>query len=97
MEGGLRGRSGRFLNRRAIEFQLARRDIDLAFRMKHAINSLNRGHYCFRMDDIEAFKRRLEEKKIHYCDYGTWAMAGWYQIFFHDPDGNIVDVHQTRK
>jgi hypothetical protein len=24
-------------------------------------------------------------------------MAGWYQIFFHDPDGNIVDVHQTRK
>jgi len=24
-------------------------------------------------------------------------MNGWHQIFFHDPDGNIVEVHQVQK
>ena len=24
-------------------------------------------------------------------------MKGWYQIFFHDPEGNIIEVHQTGK
>jgi len=86
-----------FVTDGAVEFHLARRDVDLGFRMKHFINPLDRGHFCFRTDDIEAFKRRLEAKKIPYSDYGTWAMAGWYQIFFHDPDGNIIEVHQTGK
>jgi glyoxylase I family protein len=31
---------------------------------------------------------------VPYADYGKWALAGWYQIFFHDPDGNIIEVHQ---
>jgi hypothetical protein len=22
-------------------------------------------------------------------------MNGWHQIFFHDPDGNVVEVHQV--
>lgn len=80
-----------------VEFHLARRDIELGFRMKHFVNPLDRGHFCFRTDDIEGFKRRLDEKKIPYSDYGVWAIAGWYQIFFHDPDGNIIEVHQTGK
>ena len=83
-----------FLTDGAVEFHIARKDVDLGFRMQQAINPLDRGHFCFRTDDIEAFKRRLEEKGIPYADYGTWAMAGWYQIFFHDPDGNIIEVHQ---
>ena len=86
-----------FVTDGAVEFHLARRDVDLGFRMKQAINPLDRGHFCFRTDDIEGFKRRLEEKQIPYSDYGTWAMSGWYQIFFHDPDGNIIEVHQTGK
>jgi len=84
-----------FVTDGAVEFHLARRDIELGFRMKQAINPLDRGHFCFRTDDIVAFKKRLEEMGIPYADYGKWAMAGWYQIFFHDPDGNIVEVHQT--
>ena len=80
-----------------VEFHLARRDIELGFRMKHFVNPLDRGHFCFRTDDIEGFKRRLDEKKIPYSDYGVWAIAGWHQIFFHDPDGNIIEVHQTGK
>ncbi|HJU30065.1 MAG TPA: VOC family protein [Hyphomicrobiaceae bacterium] len=51
----------------------------------------------FRTDDIDAFKRRLKEKGIPYSDFGTWAMKGWEQIFFYDPDGNIVEVHQVRE
>jgi glyoxylase I family protein len=84
-----------FLTDGTVEFHLARKDVDLALRMKHAINPLERGHICFRTDDIEGLKRRLEEQGIPYADYGKWAMAGWYQIFFHDPDGNIIEVHQT--
>ncbi|MFN3260135.1 MAG: VOC family protein [Pikeienuella sp.] len=86
-----------FVTDGAVEFHIARRDVDLGFKMKHAINPLDRGHFCFRTDDIEGFKRRLEARQIPYSDYGTWAMAGWYQIFFHDPDGNIIEVHQTGK
>ena len=37
----------------------------------------------------------LDEKGIPYSDYGVWAMADWYQVFLQDPDGNIVEVHQT--
>jgi hypothetical protein len=39
-------------------------------------------------------KKRLEEKNIPYSDYGQWAMNGWYQIFFYDPAGNVIEVHQ---
>lgn len=84
-----------FLTDGEVEFHLARKDVNLGFRMKQAINPVERGHFCFRTDDIEGFKRRLEAQGIPYADYGKWAMAGWYQIFFHDPDGNIIEVHQT--
>jgi hypothetical protein len=86
-----------FVTDGAVEFHSARRDIDLGFRVKHIVNPLDRGHFCFCRYDIESFKRRLEEKKIPYSDYGTWAMAGCYQTLFHGPDGNIIEVHQTGK
>ena len=54
-------------------------------------------HIAFRPDDLDAFKRRLEDKGIKYSDYGDWAMTGWKQIFFYDPDGNVVEVHQAPK
>jgi glyoxylase I family protein len=77
------------------QFHLATRDLGLGFRMKQPVNPVERGHIAFRTDDIEGFKRRLEAKGIPYADYGKWAMNGWYQIFFHDPDGNIIEVHQA--
>lgn len=83
-----------FLTDGEVEFHITKKDVNLGFEMKHFINPLERGHFCFRTDDIEGFKKRLEEKGIPYADYGKWALAGWYQIFFHDPDGNIIEVHQ---
>ena len=77
------------------QVHLAATDLGVAFRTKHVVNPLERGHIAFRTDDIEAFKKRLEEKNIFYSDYGQWAMNGWYQIFFYDPAGNVIEVHQV--
>ena len=38
----------------------------------------------------------LELNKIKYSDWGETAVSGWKQIFFHDPDGNIIEVHQKK-
>jgi glyoxylase I family protein len=78
------------------QIHLAEKDFGVAFRTGHAINPLERGHIAFRTDDIEAFTQRLKDKGIAFSDYGAWAMNGWEQIFFHDPEGNIIEVHQVR-
>ena len=76
------------------QVHLATTDLGVGFRTNQIVNPLERGHIAFRTDDIAAFKQRLEEKSIPYSDYGQWAMNGWYQIFFFDPAGNIIEVHQ---
>lgn len=83
-----------FLTDGEVEFHITKKDNNTAFRMKQPINPIQNGHFCFRTDDIEGFKKKLEAQNILYADYGKWALAGWYQIFFHDPDGNIIEVHQ---
>jgi glyoxylase I family protein len=77
------------------QVHLAETDLGVSFRTNHVVNPLDRGHIAFRTDDIEAFKMRLKEKDIPYSDYGQWAMNGWYQIFFYDPAGNVIEVHQV--
>jgi catechol 2,3-dioxygenase-like lactoylglutathione lyase family enzyme len=83
-----------FLGDGQVEFHITKKDHNTAFRMNMPINPIQNGHFCFRTDDIEGFKKKLEEAGIPYADYGKWALKGWYQIFFHDPDGNIIEVHQ---
>ena len=36
----------------------------------------------------------LDANGIVYADYGTAFAEEWHQIFFHDPEGNIIEVHQ---
>jgi glyoxylase I family protein len=86
-----------FITDGTIQVHVAEKDLGVGFRTGHAINPLERGHIAFRTDDIDGFKRRLEDKGIPYSNYGAWAMNGWEQIFFHDPDGNIIEVHQVRE
>lgn len=83
-----------FLTDGQAQFHLAERDMDIGFRTGMGLNPVDRGHIAFRTDDIAAFKARLEEKGIKYADMGDWAMKGWQQIFFYDPDGNVIEVHQ---
>ncbi|NNE22855.1 MAG: VOC family protein [Rhizobiales bacterium] len=78
-----------------LQVHLAEKDLNCGFRTGHVVNPMERGHIAFRTDDIATFKKRLEDKGIEYSDYGGWAMAGWQQIFFYDPDGNVIEVHQA--
>ena len=84
-----------FLTDGKAEFHLATQDLHVGHRTGHAVNPLERGRLAFRTDDIQAFKKHLDEKGVPYSDYGGWAMSGWHQIFFHDPDGNVIEVHQA--
>ncbi len=85
-----------FITDGAIQVHLAEKDLGVGFRTGQAVNPVERGHIAFRTDDIAAVKKRLEEKGVQYSDFGAWAMKGWEQIFFYDPDGNIIEVHQVR-
>jgi len=78
-----------------VEMHLSTKDLNVAFRTGQAINPLANTHIAFRTDDIEGIKRRLTERNIPFADYGEWAISGWQQIFFYDPEGNIVEVHQV--
>ena len=77
-----------------IQTHLAEKDLDVNFKTGHSINPLERGHIAYRTDDLEKFKKHLENKGIKYSDWGETAVAGWKQIFFYDPDGNIIEVHE---
>ena len=84
-----------FLSDGTTEMHLATRDLDLSFRTGQHVNPLHKGHIAFRTDDIDDIKRRLTERGVPFSDFGTWAMKGWRQIFFYDPEGNVVEVHQV--
>jgi catechol 2,3-dioxygenase-like lactoylglutathione lyase family enzyme len=86
-----------FMTEGTTQFHLAEKDFQVGFRTGNVINPVERGHIAFRTDDIEGFKAQLKDKGIPFSDYGTFAMNGWHQIFFHDPDGNVIEVHQVVK
>jgi catechol 2,3-dioxygenase-like lactoylglutathione lyase family enzyme len=73
---------------------LTAKDLSVAFKNGHTINPVEHGHIAFRTDDIEAFKAMLDTKQIPYSDYGTAFAKEWYQIYFYDPEGNVIEVHQ---
>ena len=90
------GYSGKinFVTEGKIEMHLAERDLNVAFKNNQSINPVDNGHIAFRTDDIKTFVERLKKEKIPYSDYGTTFAKEWHQVFFQDPEGNIVEVHQ---
>ena len=84
-----------FLQSAGIELHLATVDLNLNFRLKHAVNPLARGHIAFRTDDMAAVKASLDRHGVNYSDYGVWSINNWHQIFFFDPSGNVVEVHEV--
>ena len=77
-----------------MQMHLAERDFTTAFRNGQVINPIERGHIAFRTDDLAAFLAVLDARGIPYSDYGTAFSAEWHQVFFQDPEGNIIEVHQ---
>lgn len=47
-------------------------------------------HVCLLSSDLNALIERLEQ---HYIDY-TFSKSGRRSIFFRDPDGNAIEVHE---
>ena len=84
----------KFATEGSMQMHLAERDLDVAARNGQHINPVERGHIAFRTDDIKAFMKHLRDNDIAFADYGTAFAAEWHQIFFHDPEGNIIEVHQ---
>ena len=77
-----------------VQMHLAQKDLSVNFNTGHFINPVEKGHIAYRTDDIEAFKKHLKENNIEFTDWGDIGVSGWHQIFFYDPDGNIIEVHQ---
>lgn len=92
-----RGYNGkiRFATDGQMQMHLAEKNLEVAFKNGEVINPVERGHIAFRTDDIEAFKAMLDSKSILYSDYGTASAKEWHQVFFHDPEGNVIEVHQA--
>ena len=84
----------RFATDGSMQMHLAERAFDVAFRNGQVINPVERGHIAFRTDDLAGFLKMLDEKGIPYSDYGTAFAKEWHQVFFHDPEGNVIEVHQ---
>ncbi|MEM7259544.1 MAG: VOC family protein, partial [Pseudomonadota bacterium] len=78
-----------------IQVHLAQRDIQAGFKTGQIVNPVVRGHIAYRTDDIDAFKKHLEEQGVPFSDWGDTAVKGWQQIFFYDPEGNVIEVHQV--
>lgn len=78
-----------------IQMHLAQKDIHASFNAEQIVNPVSHGHIAFRTDDIAAFKQKLEAHNVPYSDWGNQAVEGWEQIFFYDPDGNVIEVHQV--
>ncbi len=81
------GYSGKinFVTEGKIEMHLAERDLNVAFKNNQTINPVDQGHIAFRTNDIKSFL---------FSDYGTTFAREWHQVFFQDPEGNVIEVHQ---
>ena len=87
----------KFVTEGTMQMHLAETDLAVANKHNQEINPVEKGHIAFRTDNIEEFKVLLKEKNIQFSDYGTTFATEWYQIFFRDPVGNIIEVHQLLK
>ena len=90
------GYSGKinFVTEGKIEMHLAERDLNVAFKNNQTINPVDKGHIAFRTDNIKLFIEKLKKNNIPYSDYGTTFAKEWHQVFFHDPEGNVIEIHQ---
>ena len=90
------GYSGKikFVSDGNIQMHLAEKDLNVAAQNKKFLNPVERGHIAFRTENIEKIKQILKKNNIQYADYGNAFSKEWHQIFFYDPEGNVIEVHQ---
>ena len=84
----------KFVSDGNMQMHLAEKDLSVAAKNKHFLNPVEKGHIAFRTDDINHVKKILQKNNINFSDYGNTFSKEWHQIFFQDPEGNIVEIHQ---
>ena len=84
-----------FITDGEIQTHIAQKDLTVGFKTGHAVNPVERGHIAYRTDNIREVMAHLDAKGIQYSDWGHTAAAEWHQIFFYDPDGNVIEIHQV--
>ncbi len=84
-----------FVTDGAIQTHIAERDPLAGFRAGQMVNPVAKGHIAYRCDDLDTFIAHLEAEGVPYSDWGHAAVQGWRQIFFYDPDGNVIEVHEV--
>ncbi|MEM7598557.1 MAG: VOC family protein [Pseudomonadota bacterium] len=85
-----------FLTDGDVHLHIARKDVEAGFRTGQLVNPVLEGHVAYRVDDIEAFKTQLEANNVPYSNWDDSAVAGWHQVYFYDPEGNVIEVHERR-
>ena len=75
-----------------VQMHLAQKDLSVNFKTGHFINPVEKGHIAYRTDDIEAFKKHLEENNVDYTDWGDIGVSGWLLIFFYDTDFSLSSI-----
>lgn len=78
-----------------VQLHLAERDVTAGFTTGQIVNPVVQGHIAFRTDDMDGFLAHLDALGIPYSDWGHTAAAGWRQIFFYDPTGQVIEVHEV--
>jgi catechol 2,3-dioxygenase-like lactoylglutathione lyase family enzyme len=86
-----------FLEGDAGQLHLAPPDPNLLFGNGQSVNPILRGHVAFRVSDLGPILANLRHANVPFADYGKWAIKGWHQVFFHDPEGNVIEVHQVEE
>ena len=84
----------KFVTEGTMQMHLAEQDLKVATKHNQRINPVEKGHIAFRTDNIAEFKAVLINNNISFSDYGTTFAKEWHQIFFNDPIGNVIEVHQ---
>ena len=84
-----------FVTDGSIQTHLAEKDVQAAFRTGQIVNPVSHGHIAYRTDDLDAFKTHLENMGVPFADWADTAVSGWRQLFFYDPEGNVIEVHQV--
>lgn len=69
-------------------------DEDFAAKNNLSHNPSIGGHFAIEVKDLRAVIRRLEAARISYSDAGVFAIPGLWNIYFRDPEGNLIEVNQ---
>ena len=85
-----------FVTDGAVQTHIAQKDVMAGFNTGQIVNPVSHGHIAYRTDNLDAFKAHLDAQGIRYSDWGERAVEGWHQIFFYDPDGNVIEIHQKK-